>query len=210
MNTPNGKLLPKLRYLAALVCLFIASRRAANCSFGLIDVQFGTTSATTKTGYAATGNSSSDIWNLLDNDFGGDSGVTLTNCVDYLGNPTTVSVSANSDESGSLYDYSGDPLYSGWMTSSGGNDWQISVSVPTGTYDFYFYAYYPYEGGLGTCFSITSRIVGATCYSSYEACTSGGDPYIVFSCIPVAGCTPIVFNLDSYPQVFANGMQIDR
>ncbi len=177
----------------------------------LVNLQMRWYDGPVKTGTEAIGNSSSDYWNQA---IGGDNG-TLTNyCLDSYGLPSPVIITITGVDVGAIDTASyTDPLFESFAGQSDGGDFQISVSLPTGTYDFYLYGTYAYSSWPTQypTFQVDSGIVGVTDYSSYVGSTGAGNPTVSFTDIPVDGNTPIVFDVEPGSAIApANGLQILR
>ena len=149
----------------------------------IVNVQFGDPNyVEMKTGPAAIGGGDSDFWNQLTYDpKGGDeSGLpdaATVNCLDSHGNPTLTQVTFYTDDPGASHfvNFANDPLLDGCILSGGGEDWQLYVSLPSGTYDIFLYAAAPDANqNSGSTFQIVSGIVGVSDYSSYIESTVTG------------------------------------
>ena len=107
-----------------------------------------------KTGPAAIGKSSTDIWNLYSRD--GENGDWLSNnSLSNLrwsdGTPSNIHLAAN-NAAGAWYTLNDDPMFESYLYPLGrvGNIEAAVTALPTGTYDVYVYAHgqVPHENGV--------------------------------------------------------------
>ncbi|MDB6123148.1 MAG: Immunoglobulin I-set domain protein [Pedosphaera sp.] len=108
----------------------------------LINVDFGTGTTSTKTGFAATGNASDDFWNFYSRE-NGQGGWRNLGTVSNLkfANGTVSSVGLTVANAAGYWDNgSSDPMYSGYIyPADGANASVMTTNLAVGQYDFYIY-----------------------------------------------------------------------
>src|SRR5262249_45670710 len=150
----------------------------------IVDVQFASPGSPAMTGRAVVGFSCSDQWNLVSETFDGDpsgpyADVTdANNLRDVTGATTSINVHLlASDNAGDLplTGYSGTdptPLLNSILTDSSGDSFTVAVDLPSGTYDIYVYASWPY--GSGTNLGCTNEFSYSIPVSGYPDWTETG------------------------------------
>ena len=109
----------------------------------LVDVDFGGGSVTSsKSGFAATGQTTNDFWNFYTRDDGAGGWLTfgaLSNLKLVNGTPTTSGLTVD-NAPGAWGNGSSDPMYDGYIYPFSGNATVTVTNLPIGHYSFYVYA----------------------------------------------------------------------
>ncbi len=110
----------------------------------LIDVDFGSGTATTEVGFAATGQTTNDFWNFYTRDDGNGGYLTFGSLVDLKhADGTTSSAGLTiSNAAGSWGTGAADYMYDGYLYPSAGGNVVVTVTnLNAGTYDLYIYGH---------------------------------------------------------------------
>jgi uncharacterized repeat protein (TIGR02543 family) len=185
----------------------------------LLNVDFGIGTNSAKVGFAATGQTTNDYWNLYSRDDG--SGGYLTNgSVSNLkwadGTVSAVGLTV-ANAPGAWHNETADPMYNSYLYPLGGGNITVTVTnLPGGSYDIYIYGH----GGPGvdtqnSVFEVGSGTNGygplaTTTNSSWSSPVwEEGRQYVVFRDVGVGGnAVTITVAPGASPQASLNGIQI--
>jgi len=209
--------------LIALVCLGVASGAAAQ---SLLNTDFGVGSASRKTGFAATGESTNDFWNLYrhyDPKYVPGSPLVANGVMSGLkfadGSASAVSV-AVTNAPGVWGNATGDPMYDGYIFANNGSNIIVTLNgLAAGRYHLYLYGHADPDvtGEQNSVFTIRSgtNVFGpmATVGSAgWRATSPWGEKaqYVVFRDVPVTSSTSLVIEVVPGANGVAvlNGLQI--
>jgi hypothetical protein len=188
----------------------------------LLNVDFGTGTTSPKLGFAATGRSSNDFWNLYSRD-DGSGGYRVFGTVNNLkwsdGTASAVGLSIT-NAPGAWINGAADPMFSVYLypATSGGIITLTVTNLPVGNYDFYLYGHGgPNADNQNSVFQVVS---GNTDYGTKATTTTSGwsspiwqegQQYVVFRDVSVAnpgGNLTITVLPGASPQASLSGIQI--
>ena len=186
----------------------------------LINIDFGTGTASEKTGLAAVGQTPNDFWNLYTREGATPSiwrtfGV-VTNLKQADGTPSGANLSV-ANAPGAWGNHVADAMYDGYLYPFDGGNIGITVdALPAGQYDFFFYGHGPVADQNSTY----ELLVGGANYgtrttvfgSGWETADwQEGMQYVVFRGVSVASAGDVVnviVHPAASPYAFIAGMQI--
>ena len=214
---------PRLHWASgALAWIILVSTLSAQT---LINVDFGVGTASPKTGFAATGMSTNDVWNLYRHyqpKFVPGMALVADGRLDNLkladGSASTVSIVV-SNAPGVWGNSSGDPMYDTYLFAQNGSNITVTVSGLTpGRYHFYLYGHADADV-TGEQNSVFALKAGTNAFGPVTPLGSGGwkagqpwqerAQYVVFRDVPVDG-KAVVIEVAPGPNglVVLNGLQI--
>jgi hypothetical protein len=177
----------------------------------LIDLAFGAGTSTTKTGLAATGQSSSDFWNFYtrDDGHGGYLNFGSVSNLKFVDGTSSGSGMTIANAPGAWGDGSSDPMFNSYLYPFGGNATVTLTNLPVGSYDFYIY------GPDGT-YQLT---IGPTDYGTKVTTNAPvvnpivwkeGVQYVVMRTVPVAAGQAVTISVRPGVSGYAtiSGLQI--
>jgi hypothetical protein len=190
-------------------------------SNALISVDFGEGTNTTKTGFAATGETTSDFWNFYtrDDGHGGYKNLGLIYPLRYVDHTSTVTAGLIiSNAAGAWGNGTSDPMYAGYLYPypTTGNISVVVSNLTAGQYDFYIYGHAVSNDGN----SKYNLKVGTTDYGDkLTTTTSGwnsvnwqeGMQYVLFRDVDVSDplkLVTITVSPDASPYAILSGLQI--
>ncbi|MGD1084446.1 MAG: hypothetical protein ABSA47_06790, partial [Verrucomicrobiota bacterium] len=209
--------------LSTIVCFGAAARLGAQ---SLINVEFGAGSHSLKTGFAATGQSSNDVWNLFrlyDPKYTPGTPMVFAGRMEGIkladGGPTEALVELT-NAPGVWGNSTGDAMYDSYVFAPNGSNIVVTISrLPAGRYNVYLYGHADPDasGEQNSVF----RILGArTNYGPLTTLSSAGwkanmpwqegQQYVVFRDVEARAGAPMVIEVAPGPNGVAvlNGLQI--
>jgi len=179
----------------------------------LLNINFATT-GWDKTGTAAFGHSSTDVWNNYKHP--GQTYAQMTSLVWANGNNSGASITVQNAPGVWGNDLS-DPMFHTYIYSYGGNITCTLNNIPSGNYDFYVYGHGPEDGNSvfqlssgSNVYPIKGTSMWGTAWDSLDWCES--QQYIAYRNVPVTAGQPVVLTvlagISGYTIV--NGVQIVR
>jgi len=192
----------------------------------LLNVDFGVGSRSSKTGFAATGQTTNDFWNLYrhyDPKFVPGAPLVSDGLLRDLkladGAPTSVSV-AVSNAPGAWGNSTGDPMYDSYIFANNGSNMTVTVqNLEAGHYHFYLYGHADPDviGEQNSSFMLRSDTnalgpLAALGASGWKAGALWQEryQYVVFRDVPVLTGKPVIIEVAPGPNGIAvlNGLQI--
>lgn len=189
----------------------------------LINVDFGIGTESSKVGFAATGISATDFWNLYtrDDGFGGYRTLGTVSHLKWSDGATSPANLTVANAPGAWLNGLDDPMYNVYLYPFDGGDIVATVSdLPAGRYDIYLYGHG--GPGLDSLNAVFQVQAGGRDYGS-QATTTGPDwsspewqegrQYVVFRSVGVSAngvSVTVLSHPGAYGLAVINGMQIVR
>ncbi len=224
---PHFARLARARHLARLILslLFLAAPAALRAQV-LWNIDFGVGSHSAKTGFAATGQSTNDFWNLYRHYdpkyvpgtplvYGG----SLQNLKAADGTESPVSISVT-NAPGVWGNSSGDPMYDTYLYAQNGSNITVTIqNLDPGRYHFYLYGHADADviGEQNSLFTLRSgtNTFGPAASASANGWKSAapwreGFQFVVFRDVPVSSSQPVTLEVDAGVNgvPVLNGLQI--
>jgi len=194
VSQPMKKRSCSMHMLVAILIVTTLSSMGVNGQ--LVNVQFGDAgNPYIKTGPEQVG-SIGDFWNFITTDKGGGS-FSLSPALDSFGVSTSINITSGGDTVAVTSHSGSDNLFNGFLDSSGGDDFQIYVDLPAGTYDLYLYNH----SGYSTTFTLS--LDGSQIDSGSTSST-----FVHFSGITLNSPGTLTINCSSSAEPVCNGLQI--
>ena len=213
----------RLKNLIKIGVVFVQLNLFASAIYAqtLLNVDFGIGTSSEKVGFAATGQSANDYWNLYSRD-DGSGGYRTFGAVSNLkradGRVSGVGLTV-ANAPGAWLNGTADPMYNVYLYPFDGGNITVTVTkLPAGSYDVFLYGH----GGPGvdSANSVFQVVSGSNDYGTKATTTTSGwtspfweegQQYVVFRDVAVANAgSPVTITVSpgAYGQAFISGMQV--